>query len=178
MAFFAPDESARPPLKGVLIDRMRYAAALGMRLMKVPFYNELELPAAYYAPVPEDFEETFYTVSDSIERQGVGGAYLTDLGLEFGKRAVRTISFGVRRLPRVELTETDKEKVCAAVREAADSDAIAAHIAMGNDLFCTIDRGRSAPGPSILDDTHRSWLERAYEVKFTSPEELAALLAT
>jgi hypothetical protein len=38
------------------------------------------------------------------------------------------------------------------VSEWADGDAVAAHIAYGNDIFCTQDQGKSAGGPSILDE--------------------------
>jgi hypothetical protein len=58
--------------------------------------------------------------------------------------------------------------------EWADGDSIAAHIAYGNDVFCTHDRSKSAGRKSILDADNREWLAERYNVEFATIEELAA----
>jgi hypothetical protein len=58
----------------------------------------------------------------------------------------------------------------------ADGDAVAAHIAFGNDYFCTEDQGKSARGASIFDAANRAWLKATYAVKFVTMQELVELL--
>jgi hypothetical protein len=73
------------------------------------------------------------------------------------------------------LAQDDHEhkEIQKAVGEWADGDSIAAHIAYGNDFFCTGDEGKSAEGTSILDSDNRKWLEASYGLQFITLRDLA-----
>ncbi|MCU1312744.1 MAG: hypothetical protein JWM54_501 [Acidobacteriaceae bacterium] len=98
-------------------------------------------------------------ILQTIEQRGVGAAALAALDEELRK-------------PN---SESDAENTFAsAMGEWADGDSIAAHIAYGNDVFCTHDRSKSAGRKSILDADNREWLAERYNVEFATIEELAA----
>jgi hypothetical protein len=183
---FAPDESSRPPLKPVLKDLLTEAIQLGIQLIKIPNYNELELPRelglprSCYAEAPSDFIERYHEVSNAIVQRGLGRAYLDDLGPELAKReGGDSYTFARGRLPGVaQVTEGEKPRIKRAVAEASDGDLVSGHVAFGNDLLCTADEGVSSPEPSIFDEAHRLWLKQAYGVKFVSLTELAAMVQT
>jgi hypothetical protein len=63
------------------------------------------------------------------------------------------------------------------IAEWADGDAIAAHIAYGNDYFCTRDAAKKAGPTSILSARNREWLLREYGARVIAPGDLAAILA-
>jgi hypothetical protein len=70
--------------------------------------------------------------------------------------------------------EQERKEIEKAVAEWADGDAIAAHIAYRNDIFCSADRGQSAGGPSIFDVENRAWLQNTYGIRILSLKMLAA----
>jgi hypothetical protein len=174
---FAPDQSARPDLMPVLIDRMKDAAKLGMRLIKVPAYHEMNLPHEFYAEWPEGFIEKYGRVEHAIKQRKVGRAIMVALGHELAAREGGTYVYSVGALPPVQnLTEDDNRRIAKAVAEAADGDAVAAHIAFGNDYFASHDFGHSAATSSVLDRQNREWLSSEYKVKFVTLPELATLI--
>jgi hypothetical protein len=86
--------------------------------------------------------------------------------------------YAVGALPSVgELSDEEEREIAKAVAEASDGDAVAAHIAIGNDYFATEDVGKSAGSHSVLDRKHRECLYREYGVRFVSLDELARLIA-
>jgi hypothetical protein len=68
-------------------------------------------------------------------------------------------------------TLAEKRMLSKACAEWADGELVAAHIAYGNDILCSDDRGVAA-GRSIFDLEHRAWLSADFGVNFMSVEEL------
>lgn len=174
----APDQSDRPPLMPVLNDRMRDAVSLGLRLVKLPIYNEMEIPTDYFAAEPPNFIDRYGVVAHAINSMGVGRAILEALGWKLAMRVSGTYVYAVGALPSVgELSAEDEGEIAKAVAEASDGDAVTAHIAIGNDYFATEDVGKSAGGHSVLDREHRERLYKEYGVRFVCLDELARLIA-
>lgn len=97
---------------------------------------------------------------DAIEHRGVGGAVIKD----------------IKRRGRLSSSERENE-FARAIAEWADGDSVAAHVAYKNDVFCTEDKGKSAGGKSILDESNRCWLQETYGVTFATIRELAEQVA-
>jgi hypothetical protein len=53
-AMFAPDQSARPLLSPQFEERLKAAVQLGIRVIKIPLYTELELPLSFVAEESAD----------------------------------------------------------------------------------------------------------------------------
>lgn len=173
----APNQSARPPLMPVLADRLRDAVALGFRLIKLPYFNEVDIPAAYFADEPADFVDRFGPIAHAITMKGVGQAPLQALAKELSWRSGGSHTYSVRALPAVGgLSPAEVKEVAKAVAEASDGDAVAAHLAMGNDFFVTEDHGGSAGAPSVLNPDHRKWLMEEYAIRFLTVRELAEMM--
>ncbi len=173
----APDQSARPPLMPVLRDRMAAAVQLGMRVIKIPFYTELELPISFFAEEPNGFTKKYGLVESAIEKRGVGRARLENLAQELGFREGRPQRRAVGTIPDLlSYTKDDQDRINKAVAEAADGDAIAAHVAFGNDLLCSEDLGKSASGPSVLDNENSKWLSETYDTRRVTLAELAEMV--
>lgn len=58
----------------------------------------------------------------------------------------------------------------------ADADAIAAHYAYGNDIFCTNDIAKGAGSNSVMSADNRKELENEYCIEFKSLDELIRIL--
>ena len=173
---FAPDQSARPNLMPVLTDRLKDAVALGIRVIELPYYKELSLPPGFLMEMSDAFVDRFGPIAHAIEQRGVGRAVLMKLGRELAQRDGGSHTYFVGALPQVKnLTNQDGNRIKLAVAEAADGDAVAAHIAVGNDYFVSHDRGKGAK-ISILDEGNRAWLTSAFGVKFLTLSELSALI--
>ena len=65
--------------------------------------------------------------------------------------------------------QDEKRKAREAINEWADGEAIAAHVAYGNDLFCTQDEAKGAGSQSVFSSVHRKWLENEYGIVFVPP---------
>jgi hypothetical protein len=160
-----------PGLHRVLKERLELAIALGMRLMRAPRMTipvpALMLDLSVFAdetdvPTSAARDNRWGDVMQTIEQRGVGSALLRILQEKAGGTA-----------------DDIKEKEFArAVAEWADGDAVAAHVAYKNDIFCTEDQGRSAGGASIFDTGNRQWLAVMYGVRFATVKELASTLRT
>jgi hypothetical protein len=174
---YAPDQGARPELKPVLTDRLKDAIELGIRVIEIPAYTEMILSRDLFAALPKNYFDIFGPVAFEIEKRGVGRAILQNLGREFAMRAGGNYVYAVGALPPVQgLTSDDNARIIKAVAEAADGDAVAAHIAIGNDYFVTHDRGVGAK-ISILNEENREWLKVRYNVRFLNLSQLSALLS-
>ena len=163
-----PNHDQHPGLPKVLTDRLEIAYSLGIRLMRavrmgIPtpasFLNLSVFADEHDVPTSAARDNRWGEILETIEQRGVGAAALVALDEELGKTN----------------SESDAEKrFASAIGEWADGDSIAAHVAYGNDVFCTHDQGKSAGRKSILDADNREWLAERYDVQFATIEELAA----
>ena len=62
--------------------------------------------------------------------------------------------------------------------EWADGDTVAAHVAYGNNEFCSNDHGRRGGAASVLDRANREWLASSHGVRFLTISALAQLLSS
>jgi hypothetical protein len=159
-----------PGLPDILKKRLELALSLGMKLMRavrmgIPAPSTF-LDLSLYAdendvPTAAARDNHWGEIVGEIEARGVGGGVIAKLD-----KSIRGSALDA---------QTGREFV-RAVSEWADGDAVAAHIAYGNDIFCTQDQGKSAGGPSILDEENRLWLSSTYGVAFATISGLAAQL--
>jgi hypothetical protein len=141
--FCSPSTSVQHPgMPDVLRERLELAFRLGMRLMRAPRIG-LPIPRQFLdlalfadefdVPTSAARDNHWGDVVEMMEQRGVGSAVVRSLG------AARKPQAG------------GEKDFARAVAEWADGDSMAAHIAYGNDIFCTEDQGHSSSGPSILD---------------------------
>lgn len=155
-----------PGLHRVVIDRLGLAHSLGIRLMRAARMG-IPVPASFLdlsrfadeddVPTSAARDNRWGEIVEAIEQRGVGAAAMT---------IPRTETHGAR--------PTAEREFAQAIAEWADGDSMAAHIAFGNDVFCTQDQGRSSGRRSILDPENREWLAATYSVRFATIHELAA----
>jgi hypothetical protein len=148
-----------------LRERLELGFALGIRLMRAPRIGiplpDLFLDLSLFAeeldvPTSAERDSCWGDVVGAIEQRGVGPALLRS------------------RDTRGRFAEMETDEFADGVAEWADGDSIAAHVAYGNDIFCTEDQGKSKGHKSILDEENRKWLAATYKVKFATIRELAA----
>jgi hypothetical protein len=176
----------RPPIHPQFTAWLEQALELGMRAMIGPrrFGDGL---------VVRGFGDTFYVhhgstadliacgekaqeVDKALMARGVGRARALRLGLQFSTRDGRTGELWLQGLGRAR-NWAERKKAWAAINEWADGEAIASHVGHGNDLFCTLDYGKSAGSQSALHPVNRDWLRQTFGVEFATPSDLATLLA-
>lgn len=173
------------PIPQQFLNKLHVVRSLGMRAMIGPRRLGDSLVARGF---DEGFYEPTMTHEDLIARgakanevdlaiahRNVGRARAVTLGLEFSERDGHAGEYWCQGIGRARSDEGGK--VRKAINEWADGEAVAAHVAYGNDLFCTEDRARSSGGQSILSQDNRNWLSQTYGVKFVTMAELAERIA-
>jgi hypothetical protein len=117
-------------------------------------------------------QERFAEVVRALEAKGLGMSRIKAIGERIKSRT----GWNGPWYTALNQAQDDQERkeIERAVAEWADGDAIAAHIAYGNDIFCSSDRGQSAGGSSIFDADNRAWLEKTYGIRILSLKALAA----
>lgn len=181
------DHDRHPGLHEALVRKLEKAQILGMRILHIPALN-LQLPK-YLRDRPEfyashlfetqRYADQFWEIAGAIEARGAGGAMIKALIQRFaaGLPETVTVSGSGTQLLAYAKNEAEETSISKAVAEWADGDLVAAHIASGNEFLCSEDRGRSAAGPAVFDDSNRAWLKETYGVAIVSVRELAAQLA-
>lgn len=158
-----------PGLAPILQDGLEAAFALGIRVMRAarigipvpaPFLSLEHYADEHDIAASAKRDNYWGEVLEAIELRGVGGAVLN------------AVKQSARQGVRASSAEQESE-FARAIAEWADGDSVAAHIAYKNELFCTEDKGNSAGGKSIFDQSHRLWLEETYGTKFATIDELA-----
>ena len=169
------------------------ALAIGLRLLPTPYIG-LAIPSRFLNS-PDIYAEGVFEVADYNERfgdvvrviadRGVGYGVIPALAKEFTERldgprpkelSDRALIYKVYEYACASGLKRDKSQIEKAFAELADGDVAAAHIAYGNDYLCTEDRGGSALGPSIFDETNRAWLKSKYDVNFLDVQQLTRIL--
>jgi hypothetical protein len=182
------DHDRHPGLHVRLADKLQRAQTLGMRLLYVPSLN-VQLPKqflndrAFYESrlfETQSYADRFWEIAAAIETRGVGSATINAITKRFQDRLPvgTTASLSGMRLLVYAKDEAERTSIARAIGEWADGDLVASHLASGNDLLCTEDRGKSAGGPSIFDDANRIWLNATYGVNIVGVRELAGQIAS
>jgi hypothetical protein len=185
------DHSRHPGLHPKLEKELEEAIAIGMRLLSTPYFN-LPVPSrllndpAIYAPevfASADYNERFGSAVSTIVTRGVGQAVLAALVKKIAQRLEAhrpTVKWDIQLLEYAythSKDQAERKGIEKAVAESADGDAVAAHIAFGNEFLCSEDQGKTARGPSIFNAENRAWLKAAYGVTFVNMKELVAIPA-
>lgn len=74
------------------------------------------------------------------------------------------------------ISSIEENKLMNRFGDWADADAIAAHYAYGNDIFCTNDIAKGAGSNSVMSADNRKELENEYCIEFKSLDELIRIL--
>ena len=106
----------------------------------------------------------------------VGKCRARELGLKWLKRDQRDGEIWYQGLGLAK-DKPESQQIVKAIAEWADGESIIRHIGYGNGYFCTSDKGKSANGASIFDDSHREWLACEFGVKFVTPKELSEVIS-
>lgn len=169
-----------PWLQGKITPKLRKATtfkkamALSFKVLRCP-----RIGAPKYLPIPK---ESYLSDSDIVKRQKTFLndclPYITSLGC--GIHQLKEI--GLEHLPRYwqggfrSIETTEEKRIWRAVAEWADGDSIAAHIAYGNDFYCTGDRAKNAGSRSIFHSSNVEKLEARYRIRIVTQQELESEL--
>jgi len=161
-----PDDNRHPGLPEQQARKLTAALASSVQIMRS--LNWMGLPSPAQTLAPHDYvEESVSNRSARENRQIEVDAEIVARG--FGRAAFEAAD-GWTAFAKADGNEKRLIKACA---EWADGELVAAHIAYGNDLICTNDRGIAAKR-SILGAEGRAWLGSAYGVQFRTLSELLA----
>ncbi|MBS0251175.1 MAG: hypothetical protein JSR78_08935 [Proteobacteria bacterium] len=179
-----PDHAQHPGLSTREIERLETALQLGFRLLAQPRIGTPRPTPVRPDLHPERFasyadinqrQNRFFEALKAIEARDVGFSIAKAIGDRARRRAGRPATW-FELLEEDQFFNADERKeIAAAVGEWVDGDNIAAHVAYGNEIFCTEDKAGKGR-PSIMNADNRSWLERTYGTRFATPRDLHALL--
>lgn len=172
-----PDTSAHPGNNEWLSKYLRDALQFGFKLIHCPRVGGVKNPDlddSYFLVQSDDMAHTrnelYAKIGREIEARGAGIHHVKEIAKKYINPPQRWQD-GLRTAPASE------DKVIAkAVAEWADGDSVAAHIAYGINYFCTRDVASGAGAQSVFSAGNRAWLQSTYNVKFVTPDELAAIL--
>jgi hypothetical protein len=174
------NDDLHPGLHPIVARWIAAATSLGLRFLRAPRIggprpHEL-LSQANFAREATNREQherldRFSEIVRAIEARGVGIARIKEIGARI---KARTNSSGPwYSVLNDAQDEQEHREIQRAVREWADGDSVAAHIAYGFDVLCSEEEPKTGRG-SIFDKAHRDWLERTYGIRILSLQELAA----
>jgi hypothetical protein len=172
---FGPDNDAHPGLHPALREKLSFAQDLGFRIL--PMTNigtvrchEIEDSMKLKFSDTDEFwnyAEKLAECSEFIETLGSGGAAYHRMATDLRNNIQMNNSFESIQFTR---------KFSAAVSEWCDGGSLAAHYAIGNDIFCTQDQGRNAGRSSIFHSENFRILSKRFSIKKMTLEELTSAL--
>ena len=171
-----PDQTAHPGNNSYLNSHLKDARDLGFKLMQCPRLAGIVNPDIrdeWYIQTSlssSSIRNKFGEVSRKIEDAGAGIAWVKVIGTKYAHSSENWLE-GLGNAP-----SSEDKPIASAVAEWADADTVAAHVAYGNHYICTRDMAKSAGQKSVFSPANRIWLERDYQVKFISPEDLGNLM--
>ena len=179
-----PDHAQHPGLSQRETERLEAALQLGFRLLIQPRFGTPRPEPVRPDLHPDRFaadidisarQEKFAEVARAIEARGVGFARAKVIGDRARTRAKRPATWFELLDDDRFFNDDERKEIAAAVGEWVDGDNVAAHIAYGNDLFCTEDKAGNNR-PSVMNADNRAWLGATYGVRFATARELHALI--
>ncbi|HEX3682196.1 MAG TPA: hypothetical protein VHU83_06605 [Bryobacteraceae bacterium] len=177
------DHDRHPGLEPILIQKLQRAGCLGMRLLYIPSANN-QLPKEFLNDhdlyesrlfETQSYADRFWEIAREIETRGVGVGAVAAILKELEERLPVSI-YPRRGMQLLQYAKDDAEKarISKAIAEWADGDLVASHIASGNDLLCTEDKGKSTGGRrSVFDKDNQGWLKATYNIRMVDRQQLA-----
>jgi hypothetical protein len=148
------------------------AASVGFKLLRCPrlaISASADLRGDWYIAASYDIVKRFGACSRVIESGGCGMRHLDALEAK-NPRATPPWHEAIAAASVAEATAITK-----AVAEWTDGDTVAAHYAYANDYVCTANPGTGGTD-AILSTVNRESILAKINMRFVTPEELAALI--
>ncbi len=169
-----PDMSNQPKSTPHLSRHWSDGVSLGFQILRIPriagLVNQDIDEESYYEPENfSDYVERLSKVARDVEGRGCGFQVLKTIGVTYSSN--QKWMDGIRTAP-----SSEDNAIAKAVAEWADGDSVSAHVAAGNDYFCTSDEGKSAGSQSVLSPVNRAYLLEKHGVQFVSPEQFSSIL--
>lgn len=175
--FFSKNE-VHPGLHEELKNKLSQANNLGFKVLRMANLGTVrttEIPSEMYCNFAntEDFwsyAEKLAHLSEHIQSMKCGGYDFFELKnkLDFQNHSIQKILSTVDLPTRKRFPKT--------IAEWVDGEALSAHYAYDNAIFCSNDNARSAGRCSIFSKENIERIKCAYSIKVMSTNELAAIL--
>lgn len=164
----APNRTAHSGNNNYLESHLKDAVAIGFQIIKLPRIAGIvnpDIEEAYFHKHEDlsSYHSKVFEVARAIESKEAGMFHIKKYG-EGYNRWIDGIT---------QANQFERNNIAKAVAEWADGDSVACHIAIGGDYFCTRDIAKGAGSQSIFSTENLAWLEKEYNFKTISPEELA-----
>ena len=171
---FGPNLTAHKGNNEFLKEHLSDAVRLGFNIIGVPriagIVNSEILEQYKYQMQGEELEyylEWVFKVGERIQDLKAGVYSIEQIGLKYHNGWF----VGVGLAP-----DSEDGNIASAISEWSDGDAVAAHIAIGGNYFCTLDNAKKAGSNSILGDKNVKILEREFNFRKVSPNELMKMI--
>lgn len=163
---FGPDLETHPGSPYYFKKHLSAARLANFKVLYCPRLGGIknrDLLESDYLGFSENISKIFSDVVMEIESWGCGQAQIRDIGYSYSKSWLD----GLKLAP-----QSEWKRIAKAVAEWADADSVAAHIAYGNNFFCTYDKGKSAGANSVFSEKNIDRLICKYGFFIKTPEEL------
>jgi hypothetical protein len=161
-----PDLHAHPGSSDYLSKHLNDARLSNFKILYCPRLGGLknrDILESDYLNCSEEISNKFSDTVCEIESWGCGISQVIAIGCRFAEFWLD----GLQVAPA-----SEQENIAKAVAEWSDADSVAAHIAYGNDIFCTRDRATSAGSKSVFHSSNITRLREKYGFLCQQPEEL------
>ena len=165
-----PNNELHPGLHPKLRDKLLEARDLGFRVLRMTRFGTVrpkDIPDDMYVCIDEfwKYAEPLASCSEYIAALGCGQAAYNQLKERFN----------LFDSDRTGIPSEFEKRFQEAVAEWVDGDALSAHYASGNELFCTDDKARNAGTGSIFHSQNRARVEKKFGIKIISSHDAAQL---
>jgi hypothetical protein len=161
-----PDLNAHPGSGDYLLKHLIDARISNFKILYCPRLGgskNRDLLESDYLNCSEEISSKFSDTVSEIESWGCGKSQVVAIGHRFAEFWLD----GLQAAPASEQKNIEK-----AIAEWSDADSVAAHIAYGNDIFCTRDQAKSAGSKSVFHASNITRLREKYGFLCQKPEEL------
>ena len=176
MLSFGGDATLHPGNHNILKERLLEALDRGIKIIHMPrmagmFNNEIA-EHIYNKKLTKEEQVNFLNRCDTVLarlRQLKAGNYQQEqIGYRYN---IQSWFIGLGQAP-----ESENSKIAVALAESADGDAVAAHIGINADYFCTNDRAKKAGRNSVFSPQNVAVLKAEFGFNKVTPVELLARL--
>ncbi|MBP2544535.1 hypothetical protein [Acinetobacter guillouiae] len=158
----SPDLDAHLGLHEKLKDSLDLAEKMGFIIIPMTNLGTVRSPE-----IPIEMKAKINDFWSYAEKLNECSKFIAEMGCGAAKYFL--LKKKIYKMSKIEISAKEFSK---AVAEWVDGDMLSAHYAIGNDFFCTEDRGRSAGKTSIMDSSNLSQLVEKFRIKVCSLKEL------